>query len=99
MRLSGAGWPHASYLAGESATAIAEWYRLVCLQNAGCRRARAILHDHQRRTVLGLAHFPRKTPVLGLGGSISQAKPLQQQSDRIQAQSSLAPSRDFIRGK
>jgi hypothetical protein len=53
MRLSGAGWLQASYLADESATAIAEWCRL--LAERGLPPARAIPHGHQRRTVLGLA--------------------------------------------
>jgi hypothetical protein len=52
-----------------------------------------------RRAVQAPLADPTKTPELGLGGSTSRAKPLQQQSDRIQAQSSLALSRDFIRGK
>jgi hypothetical protein len=46
MRLSGAGWPRASYLADESASAIAEWYRL--LAERGLSPARAIPHDQPR---------------------------------------------------
>jgi 1-acyl-sn-glycerol-3-phosphate acyltransferase len=48
MRLSGAGWPRASYLTDESATAIAEWYRLLAEFNGAPPRATTLDNDNGR---------------------------------------------------